>query len=111
VRKGRDVATLGLTALVPGAALLLPLLLYRDSDAEVCGLLARYWEVKGVRDSDAQLLLAQSRMTELRGFGLVAAGLSYVPVLNWGLCLSNHVAAALYASHLEAKGAPLLRAQ
>jgi hypothetical protein len=38
-----------------------------------------------------------------------ATALQYVPVLNWALGLSNHVGAALYAAHLEAKGAPLMR--
>jgi hypothetical protein len=109
IRKARDFATVGLTAFVPGAALLLPLLMYRDSSAEVASLMSRYWEAKGVSDGDAQQLLAEHHMNELRGFGLVATGLSYIPVLNWALALSNHVAAGLYAAHLEAKGAPLLK--
>lgn len=109
IRKARDFATLGVTAVVPGAAVLLPLLMYRDSSAEVATLMSRYWEQKGVKDGDAQQLLAEQHMNELRGFGLVATGLSYIPVLNWALSLSNHVAAGLYAAHLEAKGAPLLR--
>jgi hypothetical protein len=70
--------------------------------------MSRYWEAKGVADSDAHQLLADAHMNELRGFGLVATGLSYIPVLNWALSLSNHVAAALYAAHLEAKGVPLM---
>lgn len=109
VRKARDVVTLGITALVPGAALLLPLVVYRDSASEVGDLMARYWEAKGVDDGDAQQLLAQQHMNELRGFGLVVTALSYIPVLNWALSLSNHVAAALYAAHLEAKGARLMK--
>lgn len=111
LRKARDFATLGFTALVPGAAVLLPLLVYRDSGAEVGNLMSRYWESKGVADSDAQQLLAEHHMGEMRGFGLVASALSYVPVLNWGLSLSNHVAAGLYAAHLEAKGGPLLKSR
>jgi hypothetical protein len=109
LRKARDFATVGFTALVPGAAVLLPLLVYRDSGAEVGSLMSRYWEAKGVADGDAQQLLAEHHMGEMRGFGLVASALSYVPVLNWGLSLSNHVAAGLYAAHLEARGAPLLK--
>jgi hypothetical protein len=71
--------------------------------------MSRYWEAKGIKEPDAHQLLADSHMNELRGFGLVATGLSYIPVLNWALSLSNNVAAALYAAHLEAKGAPLLK--
>lgn len=111
LRKARDFATLGFTALVPGAAVLLPLLVYRDSGAEVGSLMSRYWESKGVADGDAQQLLAEHHMGEMRGFGLVASALSYVPVLNWALSLSNHVAAGLYAAHLEAKGVPLLKSR
>lgn len=109
IRKTRDFATLGTAALVPGAALLLPLAVYRDSGVEVANLMRRYWEVKGVSDPDAQDVLVQQRMGDLRGFGLMATGLSYVPVLNWALDLSNHVAAALYAAHVEKKGGQLLR--
>lgn len=50
MRKGRDFATLGVAALVPGAALLLPLAVYRDSGAEVASLLSRYLQQKGVAE-------------------------------------------------------------
>lgn len=109
IRKGRDFVTLGISALIPGAAVLLPFLMYADSSAEVATLMSRYYEHKGVTEADAHDLLAQQHMSEMRGFGLVAAALSYVPVLNWALSLSNHVAAALYAAHMEAKGASLVK--
>lgn len=109
IRKGRDIATLLFTVLVPGAALLLPAFVYRDSTVEICDLMSRYWEAKGIKEADAQQLLVEHHMGELRGFGLVATGLSYIPVLNWALSLSNHVAAALFAAHVEARGGRLMK--
>ena len=37
-------------------------------------------------------------------FGAVASMLNQVPVLNWGLGLTNSVGAALWAASLEKKG-------
>jgi hypothetical protein len=105
VRKTRDFVTLGTSLFLP---LLLPLYVYRDSHAEASSLLSGYWHSKGVKAPEAQELVAAARSWELRGFGLVAVGLSYVPVLSWFLGLSNMVGAALYAAALEARGSPLL---
>jgi hypothetical protein len=105
VRKTRDFVTLGTSLFLP---LLLPLYVCRDSHAEASSLLSGYWHSKGVTAPEAQELVAAARSWELRGFGLVAVGLSYVPVLSWFLGLSNMVGAALYAAALEARGSPLL---
>jgi hypothetical protein len=105
VRKTRDFITLGTSLFLP---LLLPLYVYRDSHAEASSLLSAYWASKGVTSLEAQEVVAGARAWELRGFGLVAVGLSYVPVLSWFLGLSNMVGAALYAAALEQRGTALL---
>jgi hypothetical protein len=105
VRKTRDFVTLGTSLFLP---LLLPLYVYRDSHAEASSLLSAYWHSKGVTTAEAQEVVAGARSWELRGFGLVAVGLSYVPVLSWFLGLSNMVGAALYAAALEQQGTSLL---
>jgi hypothetical protein len=105
MRKARDFVTLGTSLFLP---LLLPLYVYRDSHAEASSLLSSYWHSKGVTAPEAQELVAGARPWELRGFGLVAVGLSYVPVLSWFLGLTNMVGAALYAAVLEQPGTPLL---
>jgi hypothetical protein len=105
VRKTRDFVTLGTSLFLP---LLLPLYVYRDSHVEASSLLSAYWHSKGVTSAEAQEVVAGARSWELRGFGLVAVGLSYVPVLSWFLGLSNMVGAALYAAALEQQGTSLL---
>lgn len=104
VRKARDVVTLAVSVLLPP---LLPLMLYRDSHAEASKLLSVYWDQKGVTLPEGQELVASQKAWDLRGFGLVAASLGYVPVANWFLGLSNMVGAALYAATLEQRAAPL----
>jgi hypothetical protein len=108
MRKARDLATLATGLVIPGAALLLPLAVYRDSGAEMGELLSRWLAAKGVADPDAQEAVVKARQGQLRGFALMATGLTYVPVLSYALALSNHVAAALYVASLEKRGAPLL---
>lgn len=105
LRKARDMFTLGTSLVLPP---LLPLYAYRDSAAEAASLLASYWHSKGATSAEAQALLADARGWELRGFGLVALGLSYIPLASWALGLSNTVGAALLAADLEARGVPLL---
>lgn len=106
MRKSRDLVTLATTVFIP---FLVPLIAVRDSHAQAAGLLSRYWQQKGVDSSAGQNIIAQHLQWELRGFGLVAATLAYVPVLNWFMGLSNMVGAALLAADLERKQVPLLQ--
>lgn len=57
--------------------------------------------------ADARALVARQHAVDYRSFGLVAAGLGYIPVLNWLLGLSNMVGAALLAADMEKKQVPL----
>lgn len=57
--------------------------------------------------ADARALVTQRHAIDYRSFGAVAAGLNYVPVLNWLLGLSNTVGAALLAADMEKKQVPL----
>lgn len=105
LRKTRDAVTLAATVFVP---FLVPLVAVRDSHAEAANLLSRYWQRKGIPSAEGQQVVAEQLRWELRGFGMVAATLAYIPVLNWFLGLSNTVGAALFAADLERKQAPLL---
>eukprot|EP00878_Enallax_costatus_P003788 GHUV01004004.1.p1 GENE.GHUV01004004.1~~GHUV01004004.1.p1 ORF type:complete len:297 (+),score=91.11 GHUV01004004.1:206-1096(+) len=105
IRKARGVITAVVAGFVPP---LLPVLALRDSGASAARLLGRYWERKGVpRDADSHALVTKRHAIDYRSFGAVAAGLNYVPVLNWLLGLSNTVGAALLAADMEKKQVPI----
>lgn len=106
MRKSRDLITLGATVFLP---FLVPLIAVRDSHAEAASLLSRYLEKKGVGTVAGQNLVAEHLQWELRGFGVVAASLAYIPLLNWFLGLSNMVGAALLAADLERRQTPLIQ--
>lgn len=96
--KVREVASRTLGSFLP---FLIPLLAYRDSTWLAADLMKRYWHLKGITDAEMLQALQNKYCWEYRGFGVVAASLIYVPVLNWTLTLTNSVGAALLAARLE----------
>ena len=94
----RAAVTLPLKIAVP---ILLPMFAYLEGYSDSIHLLSQYWTSKGLASPEAQKVVASYYVTDYRAFGVVASLLGYIPVLNWFLCLSNSVGAALWAAQLE----------